>query len=183
VSPRTTAAVLCTSGLLACSLSGRFDADAGADAGPQPRGSVDCQAWQRAFCDFASDRCGVLGREPCDEQNAGVVCQDDTHARTCADAFQDAPCGRAPAGCEVADIADRRAAAAACERFFTGLCESNTRCGLFESLQECLTTPPFAFDCDRALSISPNLDRCLSLLEQRRCDQDVPLCDGIVRAR
>lgn len=38
-------------------------------------------------------------------------------------------------------------------------------------------------DCDRALSVSPNLERYLTLLAQRRCDQDVPLCKGIVRTR
>ena len=171
--------------LSGCALSGRSEQsepDAGSDE-PRGRGSEACQRWQQSFCDFAADECGLIDSERCDDQNRGVVCADDEEATRCADGFAVAACNRPPGGCEVADIADRRAAAEACETYFEAQCESNTRCGIFSNIDDCLESPLFDFDCDRALSIGLDFEQCLQELSTRRCDRDVPICDEVIRAR
>lgn len=170
----------------ACALSGRaeHDADGGSAPAPdEPRGSATCQRWQKGFCDFASDRCALIERARCDAQNEGVICASDDEAARCADAFPGSTCSVPPLGCEVVDIADVQAAAELCEGYFEAQCESNTRCGIFDSVEQCLASPAFTFDCTRAVSIGLGYERCLEELATRRCDRDVPICDEVIRAR
>jgi hypothetical protein len=184
--PRLAPLVLCAAA--GCSLSqpaldgpgGSYGGDAGRVSA---RGSEACQAWQRASCEFTAERCGLLPAELCQTQNEGVECLDDAQALACAAAFADAPCQRPPEGCALEDVADSRQAVVACENYFDAQCESNVRCGLFDDVDECLDHPQLAFDCNRALSIGLGYEACLDALEKRRCDQSVPICDNVVRAR
>lgn len=184
---RSATLALALAGAAGCSLSEPALDDPGdgvSDAAIRgPRGSEACQAWQAASCDFASDRCGLLPRTLCDTQNQGVECADDAQALACAEALDAASCQRPPEGCALEDVADARWAVVSCERYFEALCESNLRCGLFETIDECLEHPQLRFDCNRALSIGLAYEACLEALERRACDRGVPICDDVVRAR
>lgn len=173
--------------LAACAVSDRFEDGDARDAGPAvstvlARGSASCRAWQRAFCDFAADRCGILPRPLCDDQQRGIECRDDGQAEQCALDFTMASCERPPLGCEVIDVADRKPAAEACDVYFDALCMSNVRCGLFDNLDSCRIHPLFEFDCSSALSIDPDYEECLRALDNRACNESVPICDGVIRA-
>ena len=171
--------------LSACALSERTAVPDGGSGDPEileRRGTPACQRWQDAYCDFAADRCGVLDRGLCDLQGEGVVCLEDRRADLCVDVLANTSCTVVPVGCEVYDVADPEPAVELCEQYFLALCESNVRCQLFDSVEECLDYPFFDFDCRRALSITLDFEPCVEQLEVRACDAAVPICDEVVRA-
>lgn len=149
------------------------------------RGSVACQDWQDAICDFGADECGLTDRARCDSQYQGVVCRDDAQASACANDLNAASCLAPPQGCDIRDLADPAPAQAACTTLLSAICERNARCsGSTIDTERCIAAQEIvlSFDCAQALSIDLRYEHCLELLQDPACG-DVPAdaCTNVVR--
>jgi hypothetical protein len=137
---------------------------------PKGRGSAACQAWQKAFCDFAALDCGAVSEQQCVESYYSISCNSDETAQSCATALDNATCtGGLPAGCSVDDLADPAPAVAACNDLINAVCtKQSTDCGQ-GTLEQCLTTSQTQLDCTKAIGYGASYETCLSDLQKMAC--------------
>ncbi len=160
--------------------------DSGGDSGPPGRGSVACQDWQDAICDFAVG-CGAVDRTTCDSQYKGVECLSDQEASECSNAFNDADCAGPPLACDISDIADPAPAVDKCNTFMQRTCELQNECSdQFATLDECLTALEAAsgLSCEDAIAVELGYEDCLAALDGLDCRSAIMLdqCEGVIRA-
>src|SRR5690349_12697729 len=135
------------------------------DDSPPGRGSVACQDFQDAFCDYASDRCGSTARSDCDHSFKGIECKSDDAASRCANGLNDATCGQPVSGCDFNAIIDPAPAVARCEQLFDRICTHFVDCGTFPTRDSCEPLMTAGLDCSNAVSTSLTYEDCLEQVD------------------
>lgn len=153
--------------------------------GYEGRGSVACQEWQYALCEYAFDTCISQSgtREQCEDQYGSMECLSDESALACAEKFKAADnCTVSLEGCDFSDIANPQPAADACNEMNRLQCEQwiNT-CDSTMKIDECLDELEAKVYCDKAIGIDSSYEECLKAIENLDCDDEYPtVCKGVI---
>jgi hypothetical protein len=149
------------------------------------RGSVACNGWQDAICDYAVG-CGAMTRQNCTAQYQAVTCKSDDTASQCATEFRQSSCGRAPASCDIDGIADPGPAARACDQLIQGYCQRSVMCGVSDTQEACLATPTVqGIDCGKAIAFRLAFEECFQAVETLDCSllQLPSVCNNVIILR
>jgi hypothetical protein len=138
---------------------------------PKGRGSAACQAWQKAFCDFAALDCKAVSEAQCVDTYYTITCNSDEKAQSCATAIDNASCSSDPiTGCNIDDLADPAPAVAACNSLLDAICKKeSTDCGQ-GTIEQCMTTLQAQLDCSKAIGYAASYETCLSDLAKMACN-------------
>jgi hypothetical protein len=171
-------AVLVGLGLFACS-----EDDTGSTP-PKGRGTTACQAYQKAFCNYAGVKCPTnITEQECINDYYGIECTSDDAAQSCATAFNAAICGNMPPSCQPIDIANRAPAVAACAAYIDALCNKGESCG-GDPYDTCVAEATASLDCSTALSVGLSYETCISEIKNVACTTQVlpTSCMGVIKA-
>jgi len=150
---------------------------------PVGRGSAACQAWQKAFCDFAAVECGLTTEASCVDTYYAVSCNSDANAQNCATQLDNSTCNMGmPAGCNLTDLADPAPAVTACNNMLTAYCAKGASCGK-TTADACLALMQSQLDCTKAIGYTANYESCMSGIANLACTASASpaTCDGVIR--
>jgi hypothetical protein len=145
------------------------------------RGTLACNAWQTAICDWAS-KCSAPNAAACVDQANGVTCISDEKAQSCATAIAATGCTSVPAGCNLPDLPDPAPAQAACQKFVDTACSATMRCNSTISADSCQQQIKAALDCTQVNSVKLTFEQCISELTTLSCDasESPAICKGVL---
>lgn len=183
-------------GLAACALGGCLQVEldemgpggsGGASTGNgdapdrEPVEPGSCNAWKVSYCD-AVTRCSFGARQECEADVGYVMCQDDAPVGACAEALDEASCGKMPKDCTPADIADRTLPTAVCRALHEEICEWSLYCGYEYSLEGCQVNLARTQPCHEFTAVLPGYEECLAAYRTLPCDVATPPgCEGLLR--
>lgn len=175
--------VLGAVGCVASLLMGCNSADDNSYVRPTGRGSTACQAWQKAVCDFAAVRCGIVAETVCVDTYYSITCNSDATAQSCTSAIQAATCTTGlPAGCNIDDLVDPAPAVTACDNLLTAVCNKVAECG-GGTVEACVTKQQTQTDCSTAVGYTARYEVCLSDVSKMTCTtaSQPASCENVIK--
>jgi hypothetical protein len=163
-----------------CSSEGTGGGGGGGSSAPLGRGTLACNQWQQAFCDWVG-RCNPPAQSECETQAPAIQCTTDQAAQTCADQIKASDCTTFPAGCQLLDLADPAPAIQACNDFIDALCTRSEECEP-GSRDACVTDVTSTIDCSAAIGFKLSYEQCISQVRTLDCaaTQLPTSCDRVI---